>query len=157
MRKIKRFVATALACAMVLSMSATAFAAENGTVASEPVVDSVADSDASGSNDIMPRISKPVSVGNGYVNVTDNDLYNPHGNGWFYYQVSSEGYSGWNYQINCLMYDGTGSVVWRGDNICGVGSGGRLEYGGNVVRIDLQIAPRAVLIPSKAFEVTVTY
>lgn len=95
--------------------------------------------------------------GNGYVNVTGNDLYNPHGNGWFYYRVSSEGYNGWNYQINCLMYDGEGRVVWRGDNICGVAADGKLEYGGNVVRIDLQIAPRSIFTQAREFEITVTY
>lgn len=157
MRKIKKFVATALACAMVFSMSATAFAAENETATSEPVVTSAVDGGVSDSDGIMPRISKPVSVGNGYVNVTGNDLYNPHGNGWFYYRVSSEGYNGWNYQINCLMYDGEGRVVWRGDNICGVAADGKLEYGGNVVRIDLQIAPRSIFTQAREFEITVTY
>jgi hypothetical protein len=156
MRKIKRFVATALACAMVFSMSATAFAAEKETVASEPVINTVVD-DAADNNAVTPRATRTISVGNGYVNMTGGDLYNPHGNGWFYYQVTSQGYNGWNYQINCLMYDGNGNVVWRGDNICGVAADGKLEYGGNVVRIDLQIAPRSVLTQAKNFNITVTY
>lgn len=80
MRKIKRFVATALACAMVFSMSATAFAAEKETVASEPVINTVVD-DAADNNAVTPRATRTISVGNGYVNMTGGDLYNPHGNG----------------------------------------------------------------------------
>ncbi len=60
-------------------------------------------------------------------------------------------------KINCLMYDSNGNVVWRGDDICGVAANGKLEYGGNVVRIDLQIAPRTILTSVKTFNVTVTY
>ncbi len=152
MLKIKKFVATALACAMVFAMSATAFAAENEVAVGESVSDSIADSDA-----VSPRTTKIIAVSNGYVNMTGNDLRAPHGNGWFYYQVSSGGYDGWSYKINCLMYDSNGNVVWRGDDICGVAANGKLEYGGNVVRIDLQIAPRTILTSVKTFNVTVTY
>lgn len=157
MRKVKKFIAAALACAMVFSMSATAFAAENETAASEPIVESIVDGGTADSNAITPRATRTISVGNGYVNMTGNDLYNPHGNGWFYYRVSSSGYNGWNYQINCIMRDSRGDIVWRGDNICGVAADGRLEYGGNVVRIDLQIAPRSVLSPARSYDITVTY
>lgn len=55
------------------------------------------------------------------------------------------------------MYDSNSNVVWRGDDICGVAANGKLEYGGNVVRIDLQIAPRTILTSVKTFNVTVTY
>lgn len=157
MKKVKKFIATALACAMVFSMSATAFAAEKETAVNEPVVNSVADSDTTDSNGIMPRITKTITVGNGYKNMTGDDLYAPHGNGVFYYQVTSDGYNGWVYQINCIMRDSRGDIVWRGDNICGAGAGGSLEYGGNVVRIDLQIAPRLAVTPANYYKVTVTY
>lgn len=60
-------------------------------------------------------------------------------------------------KINCLMYDSNGNVVWRGDDICGVAANGRLEYGGNVVRIDLQIAPRLAVTPANSYKITVTY
>lgn len=104
MKRIKKLVATALACAMVFAMSATAFAAENET-ADEPVVGVVADSSTTDGNGVTPRTTKTVSVGNGYKNMTGDDLRASHGTGWFYYQVTSSGYNGWVYQINCLMYD----------------------------------------------------
>lgn len=157
MRKIKKFVATALACAMVFAVSTTAFAAEDEVVVNESVVNSVADADTTDGNGVMPRTTRTITVGNGYRNMTSDDLYAPHGNGLFYYQVTSDDYNGWVYQINCIMRDSRGDIVWRGDDICGVAANGRLEYGGNVVRIDLQIAPRLAVTPANSYKITVTY
>lgn len=153
MRKMKKVMALVLAGVMTLSISTTAFAAEENP--EEPAIVSVAEDDAS-EGDISPHVTVPRRVGSGYVNVTGNDLRSPHGNGWFYYQVTSQGYSGWTYQINCLMYDVNGNVVWRGDNICGVAADGKLEYGGNVVRIDLAIVKR-IGSSTKTWDVDVTY
>lgn len=155
MKVIKKFMAAFLACAMVLAMSATAFAAEPAAV-DEATSSSVADNnDPAGQ--ITPRTTRSHIVGNSYKNMTGDDLRAPHGNGIFYYQVTSSGYNGWVYQINCIMYDVNGTVVWREDNICGVAANGSLEYGGNIVRIDLQIAPRLAVTPENFYEITVTY
>ena len=131
MRKFKKLVAIVLSCMMVFAMSTTAFAAEGET---ENEFTASLDTNASdfGVSGVMPRATKTVTVGSGYTNVTGNDLRSPHGNGWFYYAVVGSGYNGFTHQINCLMYNVDGNVVWRGDNICGVGTSGKLEYGGNV-------------------------
>ena len=156
MRGLQKFVAVVLTCMMVFAMSATTFAAEP-VVGNDVASSSVADNNSSSVGQITPRTTRSYSVGNSYQNVTGNDLRAPHGNGIFYYQVTSNDYNGWVYQINCLMYDVNGNVIWRGDNICGVAAGGSLEYGGNVVRIDLQIAPRLAVTPESFYTITVTY
>lgn len=155
MRGIKKLMFAVLICAMISTMSATAFAA-GPAVANEVAFSFAADNNGSVSQ-IVLRATRSYSVGNSYQNMTGDDLRAPHGNGWFYYNVTSDGYNGWVYQINCLMYDANGNVVWRGDNICGVAAGGSLEYGGNVVRIDLQIAPRLAVTPESFYTITVTY
>lgn len=154
-RKIKRITATFLACVMIFAVSITASAAD-GVAADGTVAGPIADGDSS-DDGITPRKTKTLVVGDGYKNMTGDDLRAPHGNGWFYYEVTGSGYNGWVYQIDCLMYDSNGNVVWRGDNICGVAADGKLEYGGNVVRIDLRIAPRLVVTPVNYYKVTVTY
>lgn len=155
MRSIKGVVVTILACAMLFAMSATAFAAEDAVV-NEPIASSITANDGL-TNSITPRTTKTLMVGDGYRNMTGDDLRAPHGNGTFYYRVTSDGYNGWAYQIDCLMYDSNGNAIWRGDNICGVAADGRLEYGGNIVRIDLRITPRAVTHPARSYNITVTY
>jgi hypothetical protein len=154
MRKMKKVMALVLAGVMTLSISTTAFAAEENP--EEPAIVSVAEDDASESG-ISSRTTVYHIVGPNYVNMTGDDLRSPHGNGRFYYQVVGEGYNGWVYQINCLMYDANGSVVWRGDNICGIAADGKLEYGGNVVRIDLQIVPRLAVTASNYWRVRAAY
>lgn len=151
---MKKMMALVLAGAMTLSMSVTALAAEVNT--EESVIETVAE-DGVSENGISPRTTVTHIVGPGYVNMTGDDLRAPHGKGQFYYEVIGEGYNGWVYQINCLMYDTNGNVVWRGDNICGVAANGKLEYGGNVVRIDLQIAPRLAVTVPNYWRIRATY
>lgn len=155
MRKVKKITALVLVCVMVFAMSTTAFAAEN-TAADSPIINTTA---IGGSSDggIAPCATTSKSVGNNYVNMTGNDLRSSHGSGTFDYRVTSSGYNGWVYQIDCLMFDINGNVVWRGDNICGVAASGTLEYGSNVARIDLRIAPRLAVTVAAYYTITVTY
>lgn len=159
MKKVRKFLATALAVAMSMSMAIPAFAAE----ATPDVVEQqavVAESPASigngGNEGIMPLSTSYPMVGNSYKTIATNS----NGiNGDLHISVTGKvDFDGASYQLNVLMFDKSGNVVWRGDNVAGwPGTSCTLWCGSNVTRVDLQIAPRFAWVQPNTFEVKVTY
>lgn len=89
-------------------------------------------------------------VGNEYVTVASND----HGIGSdVVISIDQQGYNGWEYQMNIIMTDIRGNVVWRADNVTGVAADGHWWAGYNVAKVQLQIAPRRWGIPERKFRV----
>ncbi len=96
------------------------------------------------------RAARWYKVGIGYVTVASND----HGIGSdVVISIDQQGYSGWDYQMNIIMTDIHGNVVWRADNVTGVAADGHWWAGYNVAKVQLQIAPRRWGIPVKSFRV----
>lgn len=165
MKKFRSIWAMALVVVMSFSIMVPAFAAE---VEPDEVMQSavtatadVLEDDTSGGDDgIMPLITHKTWIGNTYWPIAAN----PNGiNGnlhiWVTHTVSKPnqlGYNGWNRGIDILMYDKYNHVVWRGDNVFGVSSSGKLWCGPDVVRVDMRIAAK-VGVNGDEYEVEVTY
>ena len=156
MKKIRNFLAAALTVVMILSMSVPAFAAEAmpDTTAQESLIPIEATATSSSDSGIMPLSTEWYVVGNNYTTVA----YNPSGiNSEVYIAIAQEGYNGWEYQMNIIMTDLSGDVVWRADNVTGVAADGHWWAGANVAKVQLQIAPRNWFVPERHFTVKVTY
>lgn len=165
MKKIRNILAMALAVVMSLSIMVPAFAAEaepdEATQEAATVVEVTDDgSGNNGDEGIMPLSTDYIWVGNSYRQIA----YNPNGiNGnlhiWVTHTLSTPnqlGYNGWNRGMDVLMYDRNGNVVWRGDNVFGVSSSGKLWCGADVVRVDMRIAAK-IGVNEDWYEVEVTY
>jgi len=159
MKKIRKALAMALAVVMSLSLMAPAFA----TTADPVLANQTTVAAAEVSNDeggIMPLRTDYIWVGDSYVTIARNpDGINGNINIWVTHTRSTPnglGYNGWNRGMDVLMFDKYGNVVWRGDNVFGVSSSGKLWCGDNVTRVDMSIGAK---IGENAdwYEVEVTY
>lgn len=137
MKRVKRFFATALAVAMVASVSVPVCAAEL-PVDEEQVV-AVSENSEQGSEDgVMPMMeSYRYSVGPNWTRIA----YNPNGiNGDLYIDI--ENFNGVLHQVNIIMSDSAGRVVWTEDNCTQTSGTRRFECGANVCSVSIQIKPR---------------
>ena len=159
MKKVRNFLAMALAVVMTMSVSVPAFAAEATPDTVEQQVTAAEFPDGIGGNGnagIMPLVTDFPIVGKSYKTIATN----PNGiNGDLHISVTGKvDFDGASYQLNVLMYNRDGNVVHRGDNVAGwPGTSCTLWCGSNVTRVELQIAPRYFWVQPNTFEVKVTY
>lgn len=165
MKKVRSILAMVLVVvmsfAMVISVSAMDAVTEETMLVSGVVADAGAPKNVEGDDEgIMPLVTNYVWVGNDYTTIASN----PNGiNGNLYIWVThtlstpnSLGYNGWNRGMDILMFDKTGNVVWRGDDVFGVSSSGKLWCGDNVTRVDMRIGAK-IGVNEDWYEVEVTY
>ncbi len=108
----------------------------------------------------MPLDTRTFWIGNGYGTIAED----PNGiNGDIYITITGTpsnpnglGYNGFNRGVDILMYDKSGTVVWRGDNVFGIQNHGSLWCGANVTRVDMRIAAK-IGVNGDNYEVKVTY
>ena len=149
MRKIRVFLATALILATFIGATTPVLASEVILGAGEKATSDLdVKVDAGGEINLLSTDS--YAVGNSYTTVA----YNRYGIGRdIAISIDQEGYNGWEYQMNIIMIDTAGRVVWRADNVTGVAADGHWWAGPNVARVQLQIAPRYWFVPSRYFRV----
>lgn len=158
MRHIKKFLATALAVVMTLSISVPAFAAEPALDVAEQEV-AVAAVAADGDKDdygVMPLLTTNYywigSPGEQYTQIA----YSRYGLNCLL-AVNIEDFNSVLYQVDIEMV-GNNGLIWREDNCMKMDSGRTFECGLDVTTVYLRIKPRAALITGdRAFRVRVEY
>ncbi len=152
MRSVKKILATALAFAMVTSVSVPVMAAEV-PVAEEQVVVLAGDSAENPDEGIMPLASTyRYSVGPNWKQVA----YNANGiNGDLYLEVLD--FNGLLHQVNIIMTDSTGKILWKEDNCTKTSNFRKFECGSNVCGVSIQIMPRWAFVDDQWYQVNITY
>lgn len=158
MKHIKKFLATALAVAMTLSISVPTFAAEPALNDTEQEVATVVVADEGGTDDygVMPLLETNYywigSPSSQYVRIA----YDANGLNRLL-SINVESFNGALYQVDIEMVGNSG-LIWSEDNCTKTGSSRTFECGSNVTTVYLRIKPRAALITGdRAFRVRVEY
>lgn len=143
MRKIRNFLATALAVVMAISVSVPAFAAEavpgdeNIPTATEASLPSNGDGGVA-----MPMTSGNKichGVGSGWYEIISQDEGRGGINATVNVQVISEGFNGWTMSMDVKMYDANNMEVWSGTDMESISAGFKMWCGPNVTRVVMRI------------------
>lgn len=142
-KRVRKFLAMALAVVMSMSVSAPVFAAEAAPDdADQPVavVAEVSVGEEDNSGGIMPLaiVDSGVvdGVGSGYKTIINN----PNGvGGKVSVRVISDGYNGWTTAMDVIAYDRDGHAVHQKENIAGIKADFSLDCGYDIVRVEVRI------------------
>lgn len=153
MRIIRRFLAVALTVVVLMGSTTPVLASENISIATRQA-ETIFEAKKSIDYSASMLGARWYMVGNRYTTVA----YNQNGiGGDVVISVDHYGYNGWEYQMNIIMVDVDGRVVWRADNVTGVAADGHWWAGPNVASVQLQIAPRHVFVPARYFRIRCSY
>ena len=153
MKIIRRFLAVALTAVVLMSSTTPVLASETTSITSRQA-EKIFEAKKNIDNSASMFGARWYTVGNTYTTVA----YRRHGIGSdVVISVDQNGYNGWEYQMNIIMIDVNGRVVWRADNVTGVAADGHWWAGPNVARVQLQIAPRHVFVPARYFRIRCSY
>ena len=155
MKKVRKFLATALAVVMSMSMAAPAFAAEATPDTAEQQTEVVVEAAESVGNDnggLMQLDMSSTWVGHRKTTVA----YKAGGiNATIWLKVKD--WDGAKYQVNITM-SGNNGTIWEADNCTGIFDSKDFWCGPDVTRVEVEIAPRMGWItPDKSFLVECTY
>lgn len=143
MKKIRKFLAMALAVVMTMSLSVPAFAAE--AVPGGENVPTTIGASLPGNGDggvAMPMTSGGKTcygVGSGWYEIISQDEGRGGINATVNVQVISEGYNGWTMSMDVKMYDANYMEVFSGNDMESISAGFKMWCGPNVTRVVMRI------------------
>lgn len=143
MKKARKFLATALAVTMSLSISVPTFAAEATPDVTEQATTVAIENTEVNDNDIMPF----TIVDSGVVDEVGQDyktiIYKPGGiGGKVNVRIISDGYNGWTGAMDIIVQNKNGNTIHQTENVAGIKADFTIDCGWDAARLELRIRPK---------------